>query len=117
MGAVEAKTKKYYEENNEKPPINCTYCNCKFEAKDNIYEYFPHEAGGYCIFAPRSTIDYACTTCAHKSCTNCSNTQLPRYAFIDCTKCNKTHCFNNTDMKDIALQQMNLCKTTCGSKS
>lgn len=61
-------------------------------------EYFPHEAGGYCIFAPRDEIEYACKKCVKGVCEFCG-AKHPRFCFIDCDECGKRHCFNNTDMK------------------
>ena len=74
---------------------DCTYCGQK---SAEMVEYYPHEEGGYCIFAPRNEIEYACNKCANKKCESC-NVERPRYYFIDCEKCGKTHCYNNTDMK------------------
>jgi len=42
----------------------CTFCksqNVMIEC-----EYYPHEGGGYCIFMPRSKIEYACKDCNAK---------------------------------------------------
>ena len=76
-------------------PKNCTYCHSDLKT---FVEFYPHEAGGYCIFAPRSDTHYSCESCAFKKCEYC-NEELPKYMFIECTKCNKTHCYNNTDMR------------------
>uniref|UniRef100_A0A6C0CBK9 Uncharacterized protein n=1 Tax=viral metagenome TaxID=1070528 RepID=A0A6C0CBK9_9ZZZZ len=75
---------------------NCSYCDAKDVPIHQ--EYYPHEAGGYCIFAPRSETEYACKDCASGICEFC-NTKQPRYGFIDCKQCSKRHCYNNTDMK------------------
>lgn len=84
----------YEKDNIEDEPTNCTYCQEKLKTYS---EFYPHESGGYCIFAPRSDTDYACPECAVKRCEDCGN-ELPRYLFLDCKLCEKTHCFNNTDM-------------------
>lgn len=95
----------------EDEPENCTYCTSRLRIKDTFVEYFPHEAGGYCIFMPRSETDYACEICAFGTC-ECCNVKQPRFGFIKCEKCNKTHCFNNTDMvyeNNPFLRTMILC--------
>ena len=76
-------------------PNKCTYCG---KETDNLMEFFPHEAGEYCIFAPRYSIDYACEDCSYKHCKKCNTKQI-RFAFIECESCNITHWFNNTDMR------------------
>lgn len=43
MGSVNV----YEKENAEDEPINCTYCK---EKLTTYSEFYPHEAGGYCIF-------------------------------------------------------------------
>jgi len=88
-------TAEVHERNTDGEQMNCTYCN---KHLDTYFDFFPHEAGGYCIFAPRSEIDHACKECAFKICECCGKEQV-RFAFIECKPCNKTHCFNNTDMK------------------
>ena len=87
---------------------DCTYCG-KQDVK--VKYYYPHEAGGYCIFAPRNKIDKACLECSHKKCFLCGEIQ-PRYAYIDCKQCGNIHCYNNTDMKyenNPALKHIVLC--------
>ena len=75
--------------------MKCTYCD---KVTDSLTQYYPHESGGYCIFLPRNGIEYACDECTKKKCEMCGKERI-RWAFIDCGKCKKTHCFNNTDMK------------------
>lgn len=75
-------------------PDNCTYCGKQLKIWS---EFYPHEFGGYCIFAPRNETDYACQECSFKDCESCGK-KLMRFAFIECEKCEQTHCFNNTDM-------------------
>lgn len=111
MGGVNT----YEKENIEDEPKQCTYCQEKLK----IYsEFYPHESGGYCIFAPRSEIDYACQACAFKKCADCGK-ELPKFLFIDCEQCRKTHCFNNTDMtydNNPMLKQYELCDARhCGA--
>lgn len=104
MGSVNV----YEKDNIEDNPTNCTYCNKQLT---KFVEFYPHEAGGYCIFAPRSETDYACEECAFKKCECCGKEQV-RFGFTECNKCNKTHCFNNTDMKyegNPALGNLELC--------
>lgn len=104
MGQIEV----YEKENIEDEPHQCTYCQ---EKLTKYVEFYPHEAGGYCIFAPRNDIDYACESCAFKECEVC-NKKLPKYMYINCSKCNKVHCFNNTDMKyegNPMLSEFDLC--------
>ena len=89
-------------------PDECTYCG---KQTKKLIEFFPHEAGGYCIFAPRNIIEYACSDCSHKRCELCNTMQI-RFGFIDCDKCGKTHCYNNTDMKyenNPFLSKIKLC--------
>jgi len=96
--------------NGDSFPEKCTYCD---KEMNKCIEFFPHEAGGYCIFAPRNEIDYACPDCAYKKCEDCGTEQI-RYGFINCDKCNKVHCFNNTDMiyeNNPALEHLKLCRS------
>lgn len=90
MGGVNV----YEKDNVDDEPKHCTYCTEKLMT---FSEFYPHEAGGYCIFAPRDDTNYACETCAFKNCADCGK-KLPRYMFLDCNLCGKVHCFNNTDM-------------------
>lgn len=111
MGNVEV----FEKENIEDEPKQCTYCQVNLKTYS---EFYPHEAGGYCIFAPRSEIDYACQTCSFKKCADCGK-ELPKYLFLDCDLCQKTHCFNNTDMtydNNPMLNGYGLCETRhCGA--
>lgn len=70
------------------------------------------------FFAPRDDTDYACESCSFKTCEDCGE-KLPKYMFLECDKCNKTHCFNNTDMtydNNPMLKQYNLCNAkNCGA--
>ena len=52
---------------------DCTYCG-KQDVK--VKYYYPHEAGGYCIFAPRNKTDKACLECSHKKCFLCGEIQF-----------------------------------------
>lgn len=105
----------YEKENIGDEPHLCTYCQQKLV---KFIEFYPHEAGGYCIFAPRHDIDYACESCAIKECEDCGN-KLPKYLFSDCSKCEKVHCFNNTDMvyeNNPMLSGYDLCEARhCGN--
>ena len=88
--------------------MECTYCGKK---ENDCMEFFPHERGGYCIFMPRDKVDYACKECAYKKCECCGVEQI-RYGFIECKKCKKVHCYNNTDMKyenNPFLSNLKLC--------
>lgn len=99
-------------------PKKCTYCNKEFGVNEDIFEYFPHEGGGYCIFMPRNTVDYSCKECAYKTCEFCK-VERNRHSFIECKGCNKTHCFNNTDMtyKNNPFLDKLCDAMNCGSKT
>lgn len=105
----------YEKENVEDEPKECTYCQEKLMT---FSEFYPHEAGGYCIFAPRNETNYACPSCTTKKCEDCG-IELPRWLFLDCQSCKKVHCFNNTDMvydNNPFLNGYNLCDTkNCGA--
>ena len=88
----------YVKNTNDAVPDTCTYCNKEFAHDEEVFEFYPHEAGGYCIFAPRFRTDYSCKQCAYKTCESCGSEKI-RYGFIECTECGTTHCYNNTDMK------------------
>lgn len=86
----------------------CTYCG---KETNELTEFYPHEAGCYCIFMQRFKTDYACDDCAYKKCELCGEKQI-RFAFIECKKCDKVHCYNNTDMKyegNPCLAKIKLC--------
>lgn len=91
-------------------PTICSYCNNK---TNKPVEFYPHESGGYCIFMPRFKTDYACQDCAYKTCEDCGEKQI-RFAFIECNKCKKIHCYNNTDMRyenNPFLKNVKLCRS------
>ena len=97
--------------------MKCDYCNKHLELSQAT-EFYPHEAGGYCVFMPRDKTHHACKECASKVCSDCGKEQ-PRFAFIECKKCKKTHCYNNTDMKyegNPFLQPLKLCDSRNCSK-
>lgn len=91
-------------------PENCAHCD---QSITKAYIFYPHEKGHYCIFAPREGTEFVCEDCAFKECEDCGEKQ-PRFAFIECKSCKKTHCFNNTDMKyedNPFLDGINLCNS------
>ena len=102
----------YVKNTNHEVPDNCKYCDKKFDQDKEVFEFYPHEAGGYCIFAPRDGIDYSCSKCAYKVCESCKKEKF-RHGFIECVDCEITHCWNNTDMcyeGNPMLGHLDLCR-------
>lgn len=96
---------------NPEIPDNCKYCDKRFDPEEEVFAFFPHEGGGYCIFAPRDVTDYSCRNCAFKTCESCKTEKI-RYGFIECMDCGIVHCWNNTDMKyngNPMLANLELC--------
>ena len=101
--------------------MNSQKQKCNFCKKDseNLYEYYPHKSGGYCIFLPRNETYYAYDECNLRTCEVCGLKQV-RTACIACQNCKKVHCFNNTDMiyeNNRFLKNIRLCSSRhCGNK-
>ena len=85
--------------------MNCDICHQKMTS---CAEYYPHEQGGYCFFAPRDIIYRVCIDCVTETCADCGK-ELPLHLCVDCKGCNKIHCWNNTDIK--YQNVWNLCKS------